>query len=420
MKVPTDWEDKIVIEDGKIWRVVMAYWGSEYCLDVYRESEDNEYEERNLYQACMHGFVVAFPGMPLYAHGPKDEIAYLENWCRRAKPRDFGGGELTATEKEWICELHPNFKYVFKKYKIRYKWELIEILAMWKKHPELEMVLATGYSTIGMTEGFWKLSEEKRKQICRFMRLYPRFKDMKLREVQSCIKSKNPELYAEYIQTVDSWDRTGAIDYGRITFEDFLYLRKVKGIKKDCFESEMARKVSIFKDVLRALMFTHHDPHDEYWRHPKDLIEIHNRLMEERRRMQEAQQMEQIKECARKLKNIQKKFSGITQTIDGYSIFISTDYDEWKRQADELHQCIVASGYYQGMANGNYTIVFIQKDGVPQATAQIYPGGKLGQFYANELDRNNCLPSAEIREAFNKWLDLVPKSKFKKYKRKAA
>ena len=81
-----------------------------------------------------------------------------------------------------------------------------------------------------------------------------------------------------------------------------------------------------------------------------------------------------------------------------------------------MHQCICAAGYYQGTAEGNYTIVFIQKEGEPVATAQVFPDGRIGQFYADEIDRSNCAPSEEVRAAFNKWLESVPKSKFKKSK----
>ena len=95
---------------------------------------------------------------------------------------------------------------------------------------------------------------------------------------------------------------------------------------------------------------------------------------------------------------------------------MTSDYCEWQRQADALHQCICAAGYYQGTADGNYTIVFIQKEGVPVATAQVYPDGRIGQFYGDEIDRTNCAPSDEVRAAFNKWLEVVPKSKFKKSK----
>jgi hypothetical protein len=162
---------------------------------------------------------------------------------------------------------------------------------------------------------------------------------------------------------------------------------------------------------------------DEYWHYPSNLNEAHNRLVEEERIREEAEELarakeeeKRFKERKKALKRIEKKFAEINGSIDGYSIFVTSDYDEWQRQASILHQCICACGYYQGTADGNYTIVFIQKEGVPIATAQIYQNGTIGQFYADETDRNNCAPSEEVRAALDKWMAQVPKSKFKKQK----
>lgn len=72
------------------------------------------------------------------------------------------------------------------------------------------------------------------------------------------------------------------------------------------------------------------------------------------------------------------------------------------------------------MAEGICTIIFIQKDGNPIATAEILKNGKLNQFYADERSGTpgGSLPNAEVKAAFNKWLELVPKSKFKNRRRK--
>ena len=133
--------------------------------------------------------------------------------------------------------------------------------------------------------------------------------------------------------------------------------------------------------------------------------------------MQEAKEEEKrLREQKKAIKRIEKKFAEINKSIDGYSIFVTSNYDEWQKQAKALHQCICACGYYQGTADGNYTIVFIQKEGKPIATAQIYQNGTIGQFYADETDRNNCKPSEEVSAALDKWMAQVPKSKFKKSK----
>ena len=339
-------------------------------------------------------------------------IAELENWCSLPKPGNFGGGELTDEDKNIICSVYPSFRYTLNKYKIRMRWQCMDVLKQWILHPELEYILAAGYEKVGMSRNFWNLSEKKRKECALFMRKHPKYKDFSTIEILSCLKSKNPEVYAEYIKEIDVYTRRNYYDY-KISFEDFVYLKKLKGIKRDTFQSVMSRKINIYCDVLRMLHRSNHDENDEYWRHPKDLCAIHARLVEERDREREQQHLAEMEQFKKKLLKIIKKFEDVSHKVNGYSIFVSADYEEWKRQANALHQCIVASGYYKGMAEGNYTIIFIQKKGIPIATAQVYEGGRIGQFYADEMDHDNCLPSLEVKKAFEKWLKQVPKSKFK-------
>lgn len=422
MHVPTGWHDRIVIEDGKVTRIFQAEWkdykhgGKMYYCDVYKEDEDSNFYQQNIYRCMYYGRCVAFPGLvinprPTWYGLGDHSIAVEEGWQKVERRGDYGGQDLKDADKELICSVHPSFKYVFKKYKIIKRWHCMEILAMWKKHPELERILAVGYEKIGMNNNFWKLKEQNRKAVCLFMRQNPQYKEFSLRQVQRCLRSGSPALYAEYmVETEKSWN------YADITFTDFLYLKKLKGFSKDSFDSVIARKISIYSDVLRILRNSTHDVNDPYWRHPKDLIAIHDRLVEEERIKREAEGRASRAKFEKYIKIIEKKLSGYEGNIDGYSIFVTSDYSEWMKQADALHQCICAAGYYQMMGRGDCTIVFIQKDGVPQATAQIMPSGKIHQFYADERDRDNCRPSEEIRAAFNKWLEVIPKSKFKKSK----
>ena len=118
------------------------------------------------------------------------------------------------------------------------------------------------------------------------------------------------------------------------------------------------------------------------------------------------------------IKKIEKKYGFKDTEIDGYHIFVSASLDVWEKQADCLHQCILKAGYRDKMFNQKSVIVFIQKNGTPQATAEISNDGKkIIQFYADEFDRNNCLPSEEIKAAFQKWLNLKkPRNQSKKQK----
>ena len=413
MKVPTEWIDRFEVIDGHIYRIIKAYW-YEHELDVYMESDDGKFYRRNMYQSCLRGWCVAFPGMKFYERGDPT-IAALECWCQLSRAGNFGGGYLTEEDKDIICSLYPSFRYTLKKHKILYKWQCMEVLIKWCEHPQLEYVLAAGYVKVGMSKYFWRLSETKRWECAKFMQKHPECDEFTTQEILSCLKSKNPDICAEYIKEVDKYTRQGYYDY-KITLDDYLYLKKLKGIKKDTFQTVMKRKISIYTDVLRMLHNSNHDMNDEYWRHPKDLCAIHARLVEERDREREQRQLAEMEKVKNKLIKIIKKFEDVPQRVNGYSIVVTSDFEEWKRQANALHQCIVASGYYEGMANGSYTIIFIQKKGVPVATAQVYEGGRIGQFYADELDRDNCLPTPEVKKAFEKWLAKVPKDKFAKIK----
>ena len=420
MKVPTDWNDRFEIIDGQVYRIVKAYW-YEHELDVYMESADGKYYRRNMYQSCMRGWCVAFPGMKFYERGDP-MIAQLEGWCQLSKSGNFGGGELTEEDKDIICSVYPAFRYTLKKYKMHMRWQCMDVLIKWIEHPQLEFVLAAGYVKVGMSKYFWNLSEKKRWDCAKFMQRHPECDEFNTREILSCLKSKNPDLCAEYFMNVDEYTRKGYYDY-KITLDDYIYLKKLKGIKKDIFPTVMKRKISIYTDVLRMLNNSNHDINDEYWRHPKDLCAIHARLVEERDREREQRQLAEMEQFKKKLAKIVKRFNGLPRKVNGYSIFVTADFEEWKRQASALHQCIVASGYYKTMANGGGVIVFIQKDGIPQATAQVMSSGVIRQFYADELDRDNCLPSAEIKAAFDKWMKKVPVEVFsykKAAKKKAA
>ena len=290
------------------------------------------------------------------------------------------------------------------------------------------MVLSAGFEKVGMNGSFWRLSEKNRRATCNFMRQNPQFKDLSFREIREAMRANDPVDYGVYLKVIPSWHRSSNPQgwYPCISYEDYKYIRKQhKKFKSSYNDEEHAfnELVNVYNDYIRMLYRSDHNTKDEYWRYPSDIQAFHDRLTEEERIKEEARRIAEAKAEAKRLrakqaafKRIVKKFASINGSIDGYSIFVTSDYDEWQRQADVLHQCICAAGYYQGTAEGNYTIVFIQKEGEPVATAQVFPDGRIGQFYADEIDRSNCAPSEEVRAAFNKWLESVPKSKFKKSK----
>lgn len=448
MHKPSDWYDRIEAENGQIVRIVTAEWVDKrhgykvYSVDVYKEDDSGRSWNQNLYQNMWYGYVVCFPGLPVYDNKSSwyydMTIAEEEGYWERSRLSSVSfswSDDVTEADKELVCLLYPDFRYVLEKYKMSNKWELMKKLRIWILHKEVELLLAAGFEKVAMNGNFWRLSEKNRKAVCLFMRQHPQFKRYSLAEIRAAMRLADPDDYARYLKAISSYYRmNNCRSEVCISYDDYKYLkRQQKKFKSSVavnrtgsnFDEEIVfnELKNVYIDYIRMLFRSDHNRNDDYWRYPSDIRVFHDRLMEEERVKRKAEvlakaERERLRQIAfaKAVKGIEKKFKDFASTIDGYSIFVTADYDEWKKQASELEQCICAAGYYQQMADGKCTIVFIQKDGVPQATAQIMPDGTLGQFYANEHDRENCLPCPEIKAAFEKWRRSVPESKFKKSK----
>ena len=445
MHQPTDWHDRIETENGQIVRIVWAEWIDKrhhnefYSVDVYKENDAGEAWSQNLYSSMWGGHTVMFPGLPRNDRTNSwyydMSIAEEEGFSVMGRLSSVGwSDQVTQSDIDLVCGFYPDFIYVCKKYHFNSRRDLMDKLRAWIPHHEVELILAAGFEKVAMNKSFWRLTEKNRKATCLFMRKNPQFSDLSLREIREAMKAGNPVEYAEYLDKVPSYRRcTRGSYYEAFTYEDFKYCKKsLKKFHSSYPDDEHAlcELISLYGDYLYMLKRSEHNNKDKYWRYPSDVETFHNRLVEEERIKREAQRLEEEQRRiaaekervkrdlsrARVLKQIEKKFRELNSNVDGYSIFVTSNYDEWQKQAKALSQCICACGYYQQMGDGKCTLVFIQKDGIPQATAEIRPDGSIGQFYADERDRSNCLPSPEIKAAFNKWLETVPKSKFKKAK----
>ena len=446
MHQPTDWHDRIEAENGQIVRIVWAEWIDKrhhnefYSVDVYKENDAGEAWSQNLYSSIWGGHTVMFPGLPRNDRTNSwyydMSIAEEEGFTVMGRLSSVGWSDkVTQSDIDLVCGFYPDFIYVCKKYHFNCRRDLMDKLRAWIPHHEVELILAAGFEKVAMNKSFWRLTEKNRKATCLFMRKNLQFSGLSLREIREAMTAESPTDYAEYLHCIPSWHRSRNryAYYPCISYEDYKYMKKQFKKFKSSYNDEnhaFNELVNVYNDYIRMLFRSDHNCHDDYWRYPSDIQSFHDRLSEEERIKREAERLaeEQRRIAAEKervkrdlsrakvLKQIEKKFRELNGNVDGYSIFVTSNYEEWEKQAKALEQCICAAGYYQEMADGKCTLVFIQKDGVPQATAQVMPDGKINQFYADERDRSNCLPSPEIKAAFDKWLETVPKSKFKKAK----
>ena len=393
--------DRLEIENGELVRVVNAVpratKKSHLSLDVYKEYESSKSQCRNLY-TTMCGYRVAFPDevVSLYRNNC-EYIQKLDDWADVDKLNAFYGysGGLDEKSRELILGKYPDFIYVLNKWSGSIA-KVMDVLVVWKSHKEVEMMLAVGYERLVLNKSFWRLSEPKRKEVVSYIRNNKPSKNMSLADIQTVLKYRlSDDEFRDYEQF--------AIRCTKIKYDIYRYLKKIGKLDY--------QGVSLYRDYQKLLKQTPHNKNDNYWKYPKDLQFAHDRVLEEVENIKIMSQMEKLKLKQNDYSKAVKKLLKFRKDIDGYCVFVPDTVDEIQRQAKSLHQCLISADYVSQVISRNCVLVFIQKDGEPVATCQLLSGDRIGQFYANELDRSNCLPTDEVRAVMNKWID---------YKRSAA
>lgn len=351
-------------------------------LDVYRESEDGWIECRNLYYNALGGYLVEFPNE---VNKTYRYTAVLEEWDECTKI-NMPSRMLTDAEREALCREYPRFGYVLAKWRGTIE-ETMSVLNVWKEHPEVEYVLASGFERVAMSARFWTLSGGKRKEVALFMRKNPRCRDMTLSDILSIVRhGYDVEDYLIYLH-----DRARL---GRVSYPEYLYIQTQDGCG-----------VGYYRDYMKLLRQTQHNARDDYWRYPKDLRAAHERVAREVEREKALRDAEKLKAKQGMYSKAVRKYMGYKTEIDGYSVYVPDDVLDVQRQAVELHQCLVSCDYIGKVIDKECVLVFVRKDDVPIATAEILPDWSIGQFYANELNRFDCLPTDEVRGVMGKWLE---------------
>ncbi|SEP83382.1 PcfJ-like protein [Treponema bryantii] len=393
-----DYSDRLKIVKGEVVRIVTAYpkrkAESHRKLDIYREWENGDSECRNLYYNGYSGYRVAFPKdvVSLYNNGTCTFEQNLEKWGDASTVKVFRWYSDIISEKDRavILSKYPEFKWVLNKWKSTLAKTMIA-LRIWKEHKEVEFLLSAGFECVALNLRFWKQTEKKRKEIVNYIRTHESSKRLNLSEIQTILKYKlSEEEYAEYHHF--------CFIYSKVRYDVYKYLKKIGQLN--------SRTVFLYRDYYKMLKESTHDIKSEYWLYPKDLQKKHDELREEINRIKELVAIEKLKIKQEKYSKAVKKWLKYKMDIDGYCVYVPETVEEIKEQADVLHQCLIACDYVSDVINKKCVLVFIRKNGKPIATAQLFKGNKIGQFYADEHDRGNCLPSPKVKAVMNKWLEL--------------
>ena len=390
-----DYFDRLEIENGELVRILTARAKAKKMkgreLDVFKEYESGKTVCRNVYYGSMGGYRVAFPKemTSLYREGYCPFEQKLEKYGECRIPAfQWYSRDLNDKEKELICSLYPDFKYVLKKYQGSIVGTLA-LLRIWKEHKEVEYVLAGGFKYLAFNKSFWKMTEQKRKEVAMFIKKNPEYQHKPLTTIQTIIKyNLSKQDLEEYEMFCDS--------NGKVRYDVFRYLEKC-GL--DDYNG-----VQLYHDYWNLLKQTPHSKTENYWRYPKNLAQKHQILLKEVEQINALKEKEKLEKKQELYFKAVKKLLKYKLEVDGYTVYIPETVEDISFQAKILNQCLISNDYISRVINKRCVLVFIRKNGCPVATAELFKGNKIGQFYCNQ-SKKNYLPSKKIKDVMNKWIE---------------
>lgn len=426
-----DYVDRIEIaydyetERRYLERIVTASYKA-YSLDVMRELEEDatgdeiRFYYRNLELSTMGGYTVSFPGevyRPRYSS--RKETQRLEDWGDTAwKANLWCSNNISKVSLDNILELYPNFIYCIMKMPTQdLKTTLVfDLLQTWKKHPECEGLIALGLYKLAQNKSLYKLTLPKRKQIIKWIsqninKDQINLDRLSLVNIQTIIKYKMTyEEFMEYQNANLGYYKKERYHskWQSLDIPTFRYLKKKFGDKyKD------SNIVRYYTDYIEMLTRAGHDIEDPYWKFPSDMYKQHDKVVKELEHIAltaEGFTSDYLKAIMTPLAN------AFDAVIDGYRIFIPTNYQDIKKQCDVLYQCLIRNNYVYKVIQQEEILVFIWKGDTPIATAEVFYNKELGQFYGDERghrEGKDCKPSDDVINAFNKWLETFEPFKVK-------
>jgi len=369
--------------------------GEQTNFDCYKEYETSTDVCRNLYRNFYNYLGVEFPKETVYNYRTKRHVrrgydAWDEVCCNVNIDTPF---YPTEREKKIICDKYPAFRYVLNKWSGT-RSQTMKVLKVWKEHPEVELPLSLGYYDIIFCKSFYTMKKEDLKKCYKYMnenrQLNLSITDLKI------IVRHGEEVSDMYCRAKMLMGRSVKISELKwlLGQYDKYYKNKSWSLRGD------------MEDYKELCEYFHKDMKDEYWAHPKNLRERVDDLRVQRENIRMLERAAELKKKMTRYKKVIKQFDGWDRVIDGYSIIIPKTVEQWQKQASVLNQCIIRMNYMD-LVSKNRVLFFILKGDTPIATCEVTNllEKKIGQFYADEHDRSNCLPTQEVRNAMLKYLD---------------
>jgi hypothetical protein len=403
-------ENELVLINQACYKQDYEIQDYKYKLDIYKYNLTTKkayVRYGNVHYVNLGGWLVDFPNEKCktrygYYYGYNSQIPLCDyEETSRINGLEYGRLEMSYDRvKDLFLKSKPELKYLLNKidfYNPRMTiWKLLDLIDIWYLHPsEVETLAYLGFYNIATNKSLYRLGKAKKKEIINALKYFNDDRGMlSLITIQNFIKSgmKYEEWYT--YMCWNNWRTQGRyID----DIETFRYCQR-KNIDKYRYH-----------DMLAMASNQGHDIEDDYWKYPNDPNAMHDRLLEtkqELERIEREKELEREKQYWLQLKKIavKNKLDSGVDLGNGYTLFMPYEYEQYKKSADELHQCILASKYYSKVAQGKSLLIMIWHDGKPSSTCEIDFDKKILQHYGNELNREDCKPTEFEQEAIKKFL----------------
>ena len=414
-----DCEERVVLENGVLCRIVTACGTGKFkgrSMDVAKIYEDGRQLCRTIQCQPIAGWCISWPGereQECYGGGyyGKPYVAIVEPY---SKPYgDISGcswGRPDSESKSAYIRKYPEFKWILKKSELSNK-AYFHMLPYWKKFPhEIELLLAAGYTRLALDGRLYRVTDEKRMDVLEWIRAHRSVVDFPcLDGIFACIK---------YGCSYGDWCGYRA-ETGRDSWVPYDVFRWLKdGLKRNRILYSELRQYRDYADMAKE---AGHDLRERYWRFPKSLKRAHDKVMAEVANLRAAQKAEELRQKGVKYLEAVKGWVGkVLDLGNGWKVYVPETTEDIVRQAEALKQCLVSADYIGKCIDGKCVLVFVRYRERPVATAEILPGGKLGQFYGNEADRSRCAPTDGAVRAMAAWQAKFIKVKKTKARKEAA
>lgn len=397
-----DYTGRIEAEKGQLVYIVNATW-KDKSEDIYKEYEDGTCLGRYYSYSTIGGYLVSYPGekyMNYYGSGVVEKMDFEEvyhsnfSFSGRSKPLN----------KEALIEALPRLYYLISKYNSPNIYGLITCARLYKEYPKIEMLVQLGQLSLATNKTFLKMKPVNQNKVLRFVKQNidkcEKNCDFKMNEIRYCIK--NGIDYCDY-QGFKNLDECLTNHKSMLKQEIIKYVKR-KVIDPYYYTDyfQMCKKLSINVD-------------DDYWAMPNDIKKKHDEVASKINSITGFSLIVQ----AGLLKQIGEAYKKFDVVINGYRCFIPSDYEDVVKVSEVLKQCLIRNDYVRKMVNQENLLLFIWKDGVPKATAELFfeadEHKRVGQFYGDESckDRIAAIPNQELKDVLDIWLSRYKPTKLK-------